>query len=215
MPPHEQSSIEFFFDEFQILSQEASVYEPGEEREAWMVWGYEKSLMRDEAQVWLASQSQRVMDELAMLAEELDVAIPVPNLTRRCQKLLFLGAGFFFGLRQSRQISGFAWLDLRDRLHRWLRTEQQDFALVRTLLDRSIPHHHKLILRQRAYLIQRLREEGFPEWITLRELLFWYDDSVTEELLQWVSRVRSFLNTNDLQQLRAIGQGSLLEPHAK
>ncbi len=212
MPPHEQSSIEFFFDEFQFLAQGAALSDPGEEREAWMVWGYERSLMRDEAQVWLASQSQRVLDELALLAEELDVATPVPNLTRRCQQLLFLGSGFFFGLRQSRQISGFAWLDLRDRLHRWLRTEQQDFAFVRALLDRSIPHHHKLILRQRAYLIQRLRESGFLEWITLRELLFWYDDSVTEELLSWVTRVRSALSSNDLQQLKAIGQGSLLEP---
>lgn len=212
MPPFEQSSIDFFFDEFKSLLLQAIAFEPGVEREAWMVWGYEKSLLREEAQFWLASQSYASMVELASIAESMEMELPVPNLTQSCQRYLFLGVGYFYGLRQSLQITGFAWQELRERLHRWLREEQEFASILETLLDVAVPHHYKLVLRQRAYLVQRLREIKFSGWMEVRELLFWPDSSVAEELMSWKGKIRSALSPRDLRDIRDIGKGALLSP---
>lgn len=205
------NAVEYFFQEFQQLLALAEEPRLPDEPESWMAWGYQQSLVREEAEMWLRNAPDNHAERLTALAHELCTE---PRWCEEREEVehaqpLFLGMGFFYGLWRSQQLSQWQFEELSLRLQRWSHNERRYKALLEELLDPGVAHEHKLILRQRAHLVQLLRQSQHPSWIALHRMLF-CGESPAQERSSWLRDIREWLSDDELDSLIAIGHGALL-----
>lgn len=216
MSVSEEEMLAYFFDEFLALRKYALSLGYVRESESWMVWGYEQSLQREEAELWLQTQPDfypQHAQRLSQLAYQwIDSSPPqLQSLEDECA--FFLAMGYFSGLQWSQQISYALYEKLESRLFHWLEREREIRGLLATLLDRQIPHEQQSLLRQRAHLVQILRKQGSPVWKDVREYLFSPEPANLLEdhkKQQWLQEMREWLQEQDIDDLLAMGQGALL-----
>lgn len=208
MTPQEEQHLEHFFNEFLSLVERARSMGWMGEPESWLSWGYQQSLQQ-EGSASFFPEPEAVRDGLVRLAYQLALDESVCSRPMEAQALLYIGHGFFFGLRLSRSISLGLFEHLSLQLSKWLDRSEHYRTIMEALFYPSSSVDRQLLLRQRAHLVQLLRQQNHPEWRRVRESFFQPDTAGDKERQRWIEELSNSLQPEEFESISLLRKGGM------